>query len=192
MKNLNEFYLQFRYNIPIFLAGFCTSWMPDNRISIRLRGFFYSFFIKSCGKNFTVGRDVTLLNPYNLYIGDNVYIAKGCWLNAMGGISLDNEVVLGPYVVMSSLQHTFKNYSVQQGGSIAGPINIGRGTWIASHASVKCNVSVGRGNLIAANTFVNSNTPDYKIIGGVPGRVIGDVKNGGQAFYTRKQFMRKS
>ena len=192
MKYLYEFFLQFRYNVPVFLVGFCTSWMPDNRLSIRIRGLFYSFFVKSCGKNFTVGRDVTLLNSYNLRIGDNVYIAKGCWLNAMGGISLENEVVLGPYVVMSSLQHTFKNFSVRQGGSIAGPIFVGCGSWIASHASIKCNVSVGRGNLIAANSFVNRNTPDFKVVGGVPGRIIGDVQNGGESFSTRKEFIQQS
>lgn len=186
-----QVYIQLRYNIPIFFVCFFTAWLPDNRFSIRLRGFFASLFIKTCGKNFSLGRDVTLLNTYNLKVGDNVYLAKGCWLNAMGGITLEDEVVFSPYVVLSSLQHTFYNYSVKQGGSTAGPILIGKGSWLASHVSVKSNVKVGEGNLIAANSFVNKDTLDYKIMGGVPAKIIKDVENGGEAFYTRKEMMKK-
>jgi len=186
-----QIYIQLRYNIPIFFVCFLTGWLPDNKVSIRIRGILASFFIKTCGKNFTLGRDVTLLNTYNLNIGENVYLAKGCWLNAMGGITLEDEVVFGPYVVLSSLQHTFKNNSVKQGGSIAGPIFIGKGTWVASHASVKSNVRVGQGNLIAANSFVSKDTPDNKILGGVPAKIIKDVENGGASFYTRKEMMSK-
>jgi acetyltransferase-like isoleucine patch superfamily enzyme len=188
---IKEAYIHIRYNIPFFFVIFFTGWIPDNRISIRFRGFLASFFIKSCGKNFTLGRDVTLLNTYNLIIGNNVYLAKGCWLNAMGGITIEDEVVFGPYVVLSSLQHTFKNYSVKQGGSSTGPIIIGKGTWLAAHASVKSNVKVGRGNLIAANSFVSKDTPDNKIMGGVPAKVIKDVENGGAVFYTRIEMMQK-
>lgn len=184
-------YLQVRYNLPLFLIILFTSWLPDNKVSIRIRGVLASFFIKKCGKNFTLGRDVTLLNPYNLVIGHDVYIAKGAWINAMGGVTLEDEVVLGPYVVMSSLQHTFENFSVKQGGSIARKIVIGKGSWIASHVSIKCDVKIGKGNLIAANSFVSKDTLDYKVYGGVPAKAIKDIENGGADFYTRKELLKK-
>lgn len=191
MGKFKGIYIQIRYNVPVFFVVFLTSWMPDNRLSIRVRGFLASFFILSCGKRFTLGRDVTLLNTFNLKIGDDVYIAKGCWINALGGIELEDEVVFGPYVVLSSLQHTFNNFSVQKGGSIAGSIRIGKGSWLASHSSVKSGVRIGRGNLIAANSFVSSDTPDNKVLGGVPAKILKDVENGGAAFYTRKEFLKK-
>ncbi len=186
-----QLYIQLRYNIPIFFVCFFTAWLPDNRFSIRLRGFFASFFIKSCGKNFTLGRDVTLLNTYNLKIGNDVYIAKGCWLNALGKITLQNEVVLGPYVVLSSLQHTFENFSVKQGASIAGHIKIGLGSWLASHSSVKCGVTIGKGNLIAANSFIHKDTQDFSVMGGVPAKKIKEVENGGGEFFNRSEFFKK-
>ncbi len=188
---MNGIITQLRYTLPLWFVLLLTNWMPDNRISIRIRGFLASFFIKKCGKNFTLGRDVTLLNTYNLIIGDDVYIAKGCWLNAMGGITIEDEVVFAPYVVISSLQHVFKDNSVRFGGSISAPVLIGRGTWLAAHSAVKCGVNIGKGNLIAANAFVVSSTNDNKILGGVPAREIKDNENREAAFYSRKEYKNK-
>ncbi len=179
---------QIRYILPLWFVLLITNWMPDNRISIRIRGFLASFFIKKCGKNFTIGRDVTLLNSYNLFIGDNVYIAKGTWLNAMGEIHIQDEVTIAPYVIMSSLQHVFKNNSVYGGGSIAAPITIGKGTWLAAHSSVKCGVTIGSGNLVAANSFVAKDTNNNMIVGGVPAKEIKENKDGEADFVSRFDF----
>lgn len=186
MKNI---LLLLRYNIPLHFVFFFTSWLPDNRISVRLRGVLASLFIKKCGKNFTIGRNVTLLNSYNLSIGDNVYIATGCWLNAMGVLEIEDEVVFGPYVVISTLQHNFKNNSVKFGGSTAGKVSIGKGTWLAAHSSIKCGITIGKGNLIAANAFVTKDTGNYKIYGGVPAIEIKDIENSendSNVFFKRK------
>ena len=112
---------QLRWAVPIKAVGVLTDWMPDNRVTNRLRGRLASLFIKECGKNFHMGSQVTLLNPNQLRIGDDVYVARGSWLNAMGGLELQDEVVLGPYVVISTLQHVFKDGSVRFGGSTAAP-----------------------------------------------------------------------
>ncbi|WP_159434192.1 acyltransferase [Domibacillus mangrovi] len=179
---------QLRWALPLWTVIFITGWLPDNKISLKVRGKLASFFIKNCGKNFLMGRDVTLLNTNNLTIGDNVYIAKGCWINAMGGLKIENEVIVAPYVVISTLQHVYQDYSVRFGGSIAAPVRIGRGTWLAAHVSVKCGVSIGKGNLIAANAFVANDTEDHAVMGGVPAKKISDVKNQKADFYNRSEF----
>lgn len=189
---MKSIFIQFRWTIPYFIVVFLTSWMPDNKYSITVRGKLASFFIKECGENLQLGRDVTLLNTYNLKIGKNVYIAKGSWINAMGGIEIEDEVVIAPYVVISSLKHVFNNNSVRFGGSTADSVKIGRGSWLAGHTSIKSGVTIGRGNLIAANSFVAKDTPDNVISGGVPAKIIGDVKNEEAAFHTREQFLKKT
>ncbi|WGH76981.1 acyltransferase [Tenacibaculum tangerinum] len=186
---MKEIKNQLRYVLPLWLVSLITSWLPDNRIVIRIRGFLMGFFLKKCGKNFTVGRDVTLLNTFNLTVGDNVYLAKGCWLNAMGGLEIEDEVVFGPYVVISTLQHTFKNKSVKQGGSIAKKVHIKKGSWLAANSSVKCGVTIGKGNLIAANSFIVDDTEDNKVLGGVPAKVIKENvdTNDTNVFYSRNK-----
>lgn len=171
---MKEIYLQFRYLLPISFLTFITSFLPDNKYAYKLRGWLLHFFIKDCGKNFQVGKDVTLLNTFNLIIGDNVYIAKGGWYNAMAGLKIEDEVVLAPYVVISTLQHVFKNNSVRFGGSVYGKVSIGKGTWIASHSSVKCGTSIGSGSIIASNASVVCNVKENSIYGGVPAKFIKD------------------
>lgn len=185
---LREARHQLRWAVPIRMVGVLTDWMPDNRLTNRLRGRLASLFIKDCGDNLHLGSHVILLNPQQLTLGDNVYIARGSWLNAMGGLELEDEVVLGPYVVISTLQHVFKNGSVRFGGSTAAPVKIGHGSWLAAHVSVKCGTRVGRGNLVAANACVVKDTPDGVIVGGVPARVLGDNPDGEATFQSRREF----
>jgi len=175
---------QIRYILPLWFVQLLTDWLPDNRITIKIRGYFASFCIKKCGRNFTLGSRVTLNNPQSLYIGDHVYIAKGTWLNAIANITIEDEVVIAPYVVISTAQHVFKNNSVRFGGNISGPVVIGKGSWLAAHVSVKCGVTIGKGNLIAANSSVVKDTPDYKISGGVPAKIIKDNEDGISLFST--------
>ncbi len=189
---MNQIKLQFRYILPLWFVCFITSWLPDNRFSIRLRGMLASPFFKKCGKNLELGRDLTLLNSYNISIGDNVYIAKGCWLNGLGELSIEDEVVMAPYVVISTMQHVFKNNSVRFGGSIPGKVLIGKGTWLASHATVKCGVEIGKGCLIASNSAVVKDVESYSIAGGVPAKFLKDNKDGDQSFNSREELMKNT
>lgn len=168
-----ELKYQIRYGIPVWIVTVLTSWLPDIGPVIRFRGFLVSRILLGRPRSFTIGRDVTLLSLSRLRIGDNVYIAKGCWLNAIGGITLNDEVVLGPYVVMSSTNHGFDDGSVQRGGAHPAPIAIGRGSWIAAHAVVTAGTRVGSGVVVAANSVVTKDTGDNEIVGGIPAVRIG-------------------
>lgn len=187
---MTQIKLQLRYILPLWFVLLITNWLPDNRITIRIRGFMASPFFKKCGKRLTLGRNLTILNSNEMCLGNDIYIANGGWFNALGGLELEDEVVFGPYVIISTLQHTFANFSVKQGGSIADKVKIGKGSWLASHVSVKCGVEIGKGNLIAANSFVSRSTDNYKILGGVPAKVIKDVVNTKADFYSKSDIIK--
>jgi acetyltransferase-like isoleucine patch superfamily enzyme len=171
---LLQFYRQFRWILPLWLVQLLTDWLPDNAVTIRLRGLLMRPFIRRCGRNFLCGRRVTLLNTDRMSIGKHVYIATGAWLNAMGGLTLEDEVVLAPYVVISTSTHGFKDGPVRFGGAHPAPVKIGRGSWLAAHAAVRAGVTVGRGVVVGANGVVTKDTPDNVILGGVPAKVIAD------------------
>lgn len=165
---ISELKYQIRYGLPIWFVSLLCFWFPDISVFIKVRGYLFSMFLPGRPKGLTVGRDVTLLAIDRLKIGSGVYLAKGVWINAIGGVHISNEVVVAPYVVMSSNNHGFKNGSVKQGGAHPAPIHIGRGTWLASHAVVAAGVSVGRGNLVAANSVVTKDTENNSVYAGVP------------------------
>lgn len=186
---MHQIKLQFRYILPLWIVLLFTNWLPDNRFTIRLRGTLARPFFKKCGKRLELGRDLTLLNSYNIEIGNDVYIAKGGWLNGMGGLTIEDEAILAPYVVISTMQHVFRNNSVRFGGSLPGKVIIGKGTWLAAHVAVKCGVTVGRGCIVGANAFVVKDTDDNGVYGGVPARFIKENSDGESSIYSSKELL---
>ena len=132
-------------------------------------------FFGKCGRNFTISRNVTFANPHKIEIGNDVYIATGAWLNGLGGLVIEDEVEISPYVVVDTCVHTFKEHSVFKGGSIVEPISIGNGSWLAAHTVVRAGVNIGSGVLVAGNAAVSKDVPDNMMVGGVPAKIIGPV-----------------
>ncbi len=175
MSNLTkEIQYQLRFALPIWFFSLLTSFLPDIGPIIRLRGLLISLFLPGKPKQLLIGRDVTLLSINKLKLGNGVYIAKGCWLNAVGGITFEDEVILAPYVVMSSTNHGFKDGSVKRGGSHPAPIVVKFGTWIAAHSVIAAGATVGKGNIVGANSVVTKDTPDNVIMAGLPAKVVKD------------------
>lgn len=172
-----EFCYQLRFGLPVWIMLILTAWLPDCGPATRLRGLLVSIWLPGRPRQLALGRDVTLLSVDRLDLGRNVYLAKGVWINAIGGVKIGNEVVCGPYVVMSSSNHGFKDDSVQRGGAHPSPISIGKGTWLASHVVVVAGVAVGPGNLVGANSVVTRSSPSNVKLAGVPSDVLGSRTN---------------
>lgn len=153
-----------------------TSWIPDNPITCRLRGYIVRIFVKG-GKGLEIGARVKFLYSKGINLGNYVYIAGGCWVSGRGNLTIEDEVVIGPYSIIVTSNHTFINGSTRFAPATYSPVVIGKGTWIASHVVVTAGTSIGKGNLIAANSVVTKDTPDNVIIGGIPGKVLGENKN---------------
>lgn len=149
-----------------------TDWMPDLSPVLRLRGFLLRPAFKRSGRNLQVARRVTINFPNRMEIGRDVYIATGCWLHAWGGIIVEDEVMIGPYAVLASGDHTQINGSYRYGSSRLAPISLCRGSWIAAHATVTRGVVIGRGALLAANSVATNDIPAFSMAGGVPARII--------------------
>ena len=132
--------------------------------------------LKSCGENLQLAPGATIPWAGKLVCGDNVYI--GLWTYIGGGeITLEDNVLIGPHCSITGGDHAFnpetEDFSAPHH---RGPIVIGRGTWMAAGSAVTAGVTVGKANLIAAGAVVTKDTPDYAIMGGVPARQIGSVK----------------
>jgi len=48
---------------------------------------------------------------------------------------------------------------------------------IGSNATILAGVTIGEGSLVGAGAVVTSDVPDYKIVAGVPARVVGDTRS---------------
>jgi acetyltransferase-like isoleucine patch superfamily enzyme len=169
---LKQVFYQLRFALPLWFGQLLTNWLPENRVTIRIRGALAAPFLGKCGRNLQLARGVTFLNVCGIEIGNDVYIATGCWIDGMGGLIIEDEVALSPFVVIATSSHCFKNNSVRFGGSRRAPAKIGKGSWIASHVIIS-GATVGSGTIVGSSAVVSKDLPDNVFAAGVPARVIG-------------------
>ncbi|MDY0933053.1 acyltransferase [Chryseobacterium sp. CFBP8996] len=157
--------------LPIHLINLLTNLLPNSGFTTRLRGFLMRPFFKKCGKNFKIASGVTINHPERIEIGENVYFAHNVWINGTGGLSFGSDIQLGPMCVIVTSQHKYENGKVTN-KSIASPVKINSGVWLASHVVVSAGVEIGSGATIGANSVVTKNIPPKCIAVGAPAKVI--------------------
>ncbi len=168
---MDKYVRLFRYMIPMHFVLLVTNWLPDNVFFIRLRGRLARPFFKKCGKRLGLGRNITFYDPSKIVIGSDVYIANGCWFSPADGVIIEDEVLFGPYNVISTSNHTRKNGSFRFGPPKGKTIVFKKGCWLGAHCSVLAGSIIGEGAVVAANSVVNDSVPDHCLFAGNPGTV---------------------
>ncbi len=106
-------------------------------------------------------------------IGKNVFINHGCTLLDLGGITIEDDVLIGPKVNLLSEGHP-----LEPGGRKVLELNrvhIKRNAWIGAAATVLPGVTVGENSIVAAGALVTRDVPDNTVVGGVPAKVIREI-----------------
>ncbi|MFO7675578.1 MAG: acyltransferase [bacterium] len=94
----------------------------------------------------------------------------GQYIQAMNGIVLGNNVLMGPGVKLISASHNLCDYDVHDP---ADPIVIGDNCWLAADVIVLPGVRLGNHVVVAAGSVVTKSFAENDIlIAGVPARVI--------------------
>lgn len=117
-------------------------------------------FYSECGKN--------------IFLGSNVFINVGCHFQDWGGIYIGDDVLIGSYVVLATVNHS--PVPEHRGDILPSAIHIGNKVWIGSHATILPGVTVGDGAIIAAGAVVAKDVPENTVVGGVPAKVIKTVE----------------
>jgi acetyltransferase-like isoleucine patch superfamily enzyme len=168
---LRGFFSMLWFEIAMRLTGF----LPEIRHTMYFRGLLIKCCLKSCGKNLQIARDVRIGGISNLSVGNDVFLSAGSWLLTNCDVTIEDEVMLGPYSVVIAGDHTRKNGSFRFGEAIRAPILLKRGCWIGAHSVVLKGVTVGEGSCLAAGSVATKNIPDNVIAGGVPAVVIKSI-----------------
>ena len=156
----------------IHLVMWLTSCLPDLRPILCLRGMMIRLALKQCGKNLQVARNVYIAFPNCLKLGRDVFIAYGAWIHAGGGITIEDEVQIGPYAVIIAGNHSLSDGSARFGHGNRAPIHLQKGCWIGAHVTVTKGVTIGTGAIVAANAVVTKDVSPYSTVGGIPARPI--------------------
>lgn len=113
-----------------------------------------------------------------LSVGNNVYIGPYCVLFGAGGIKIGNNVLIAPSVVVTSHQHTFKSTGklIREQPEDFDAVVIEDDVWIGSNAIILPGVTIGKGTVIGAGAVVTESVPPGIVAVGMPARVIRERK----------------
>ncbi|TMC11855.1 MAG: acyltransferase [Chloroflexi bacterium] len=136
------------------------------------------------GDNVTIGRDAQI-RPSGYYgrdvgvglrVGANSNVGPGCYLGASGGITIGDNVLMAPAVIILSEEHNFdeRGVTIKSQGVRHAPTEIADDVWLGARATVLGGTRIGRGAVVAAGAVVTRDVPPGAIVGGVPARVIRD------------------
>jgi acetyltransferase-like isoleucine patch superfamily enzyme len=113
-----------------------------------------------------------------LEIRDGVAVRVGCTISAAESIVIEEHVGMGASVSVIDSKHTWgpSHPSALYGPLESAPIRIGRGTWLADRVTVAAGADIGEQCAIGPNSTVSGKVPDYSIVLGNPGRVVGSTR----------------
>ncbi|MHC2991913.1 acetyltransferase [Pontibacter sp. HJ8] len=106
-------------------------------------------------------------------IGKNVFINHACSFLDMGGITIEDHVLLGPRVNLTTENHPLD--PADRRTLICKPILIKRNAWIGAAATILPGVTIGENAVVAAGAVVSKDVPADTIVGGVPAKFIKSI-----------------
>ncbi|MGY0391274.1 acyltransferase [Bizionia sp. KMM 8389] len=109
-----------------------------------------------------------------LSIGNNSGIGEYSFFGCSGGVSIGNDVIMGPYVSFHSENHNFLDASklIREQGVTSDGIKLGNNIWVGAKCTFLDGCEVGNNSVVAAGAVVRGKFPDNVVIGGVPAKVI--------------------
>lgn len=105
-----------------------------------------------------------------IQIGRNVFINHACSFLDLGGITIEDDVLIGPKVNLITENHPLD--PADRKALICKPIIIKRNAWIGAAVTILPGVTIGENSVVAAGAVVAKDVPANTIAGGVPAKVI--------------------
>lgn len=111
----------------------------------------------------------------NTRIGKRVFINHACSFLDLGGIIIEDDVMLAPKVNLLSEGHPIS--ALERNTMIPGKVHIKKGAWIGAGATILAGVTVGKNSVVAAGAVVSKDVPDNTVVGGTPAKTLKTITN---------------
>lgn len=103
-------------------------------------------------------------------IGKNVFINFDCTFLDLGGITIEDGVLIAPKVSLLSEGHPIS--PGERHSLVPKPIHIKKNAWIGANATILHGVTIGENSVVAAGSVVSKDVPDSVVVGGTPAKII--------------------
>lgn len=107
-------------------------------------------------------------------IGKNVFINFDCSFLDLGGITIEDGVLIAPKVSLLTEGHPIEPEN--RHALIPKPIHIKKNAWIGAGATILQGVTIGENAVVASGAVVSKDVPDNTIVGGIPAKIIKTIQ----------------
>ena len=139
-----------------------------------VRKFFFRFAGVKIGKNSYIHMGVRFFLPINITIGEGTIIGDHVFLDGRAFLRIGNNVDIASQVLIYNSEHDVDSEGFDP---IEEPVEIADYVFIGPRAIILPGVKIGKGAVIGAGAVVTKDVEPFKIVGGVPAKVIGERKN---------------
>lgn len=109
----------------------------------------------------------------HIKLGHHVFINHDCSFLDMGGITIEDQVQIGPKVSLITENHPLA--PSQRKNLILNEIVIKENAWLGAGATLLPGVTVGKNAVVAAGAVVAKDVADNTVVAGVPARPVSDI-----------------
>ncbi len=106
--------------------------------------------------------------PWNLEIGDNVWLGEDVWIYNQTRIAIGSNVCVSQGTFLTTGSHEVDSTMDLR----VAPIVIEDGAWISSRCVIQMGVTIGRSAVVTPNSVVHKSLTEGLIYGGNPCRAI--------------------
>lgn len=145
--------------------------LPTPQYLFAWRRFALILFGAKIGERVLIRPSVRVTYPWNLTIGDYVWIGDNVTLYSVAEISIGSHSVISQEAYLCAGTHDHRDITFP---FKAAPIRIADECWVAARAFIGPGVDLGEGAVVAAGSVVTESVPAAAIMAGVPAKKVGD------------------
>ena len=129
-----------------------------------------------------IDETLRIFTPFHINYGKKTTFGRDCFVNfgctflALGGITIEDDVFIGPHCVLATEYHP-ENPATRH-SLLTKPIVVKRNAWLGANVTVLAGVTIGENAIVAAGSVVTKDVPDNMVVAGSPARVIREIKKG--------------
>jgi acetyltransferase-like isoleucine patch superfamily enzyme len=160
------------YAVKIFLFEM-SSGIPS-LLGLSIRYIVFRSINNKIGYNFYIGRWVVIKHPRLMNVGENVSIHEYCYIDAYGGLSIDDNVSIAHACSIISFEHSWSDLHIpiKYNPIIGKSICIGSDVWVGAGVRILGGAVIHSRVILASGSVVKGELLPSRIYAGVPAKII--------------------
>ena len=160
-----NWYLDFKLFVIHLVSNTVAIW-PLRKIVFQMAGV-------KIGKGTTIHMGTKFFDPSGVIIGQDTMVGDNVFLDGRDNLIIGSHVDIASQVLIYNSEHDMNDAAFK---AITAAVEIGDYVFLGPRSIILPGVRIGKGAIVAAGAVVTKNVPDFKMVGGVPAKEIGERK----------------